>query len=104
MSCGSISLRVADMLRQAVVPGLSFKHLLYPESDCRSLAFKSADLRLGNSIMLRWSTVALMAVASTGWSAADSPPSAASPENALQPGHSYHGEAFDEGPRRAAYL
>lgn len=42
-------------------------------------------------------------VAQAAWSA-DDPPSAAAPENIAKPGHSYHGEAFDEGPRRAAYL
>ncbi|WP_010582830.1 peroxiredoxin family protein [Schlesneria paludicola] len=34
----------------------------------------------------------------------DQVPSALQPENLLQPGHSLHGEAFDEGPRRAATL
>ncbi len=38
------------------------------------------------------------------WSADEIPASAVSPENGIKPGHSYHGEAFDEGPRRAAYL
>src|SRR5688572_8840710 len=28
----------------------------------------------------------------------------AAPDAGPLPGHSYHGEAFDEGPRRAAYL
>ena len=32
------------------------------------------------------------------------PPSALSPDNVIAPGHSMHGEAFDEGPRRAASL
>jgi len=36
--------------------------------------------------------------------AADEAPSAVSPENGVKPGHSYHGEAFSEGPRRAATL
>ena len=31
-------------------------------------------------------------------------PSALTPENSPNPGHSQHGEAFDEGPRRAATL
>ncbi len=35
--------------------------------------------------------------------AAASPPAASAPA-ALQPGHSMHGEAFDEGPRQKAYL
>lgn len=35
---------------------------------------------------------------------ADSIPSALAPENFIAPGHSMHGEAFDEGPRRAAAL
>ena len=34
----------------------------------------------------------------------NSPPSALSPENVTSPGHSMHGETFDEGPRRAASL
>lgn len=34
----------------------------------------------------------------------ESIPSALSPENVIAPGHSMHGEAFDEGPRRAATL
>lgn len=45
-----------------------------------------------------------LVVASTAWSAEDPVPSAAKPENVVDPGHSYHGEAFDEGPRRSAYL
>lgn len=53
--------------------------------------------------MLRWSLLSLVLTAQFAWSA-DEAPSAASPENAIKPGHSYHGEAFDEGPRRAAYL
>lgn len=35
---------------------------------------------------------------------AASPPSALSPDNVIAPGHSMKGEAFDEGPRRAATL
>ncbi len=46
----------------------------------------------------------VLVAASTAWSAEDVPASAAKPENVVDPGHSYHGEAFDEGPRRAAYL
>lgn len=53
--------------------------------------------------MLRWSLLSFVLTAQFAWSA-DEAPSAASPENAIKPGHSYHGEAFDEGPRRAAYL
>ena len=34
----------------------------------------------------------------------DAPPAAAFPAPGPLPGHSAHGEAFDEGPRRAAYL
>ena len=54
--------------------------------------------------MLRWSCIAVLFVASTAWSAEDAPPSALKPANVVDPGHSSHGEAFDEGPRRAAYL
>ena len=54
--------------------------------------------------MLRWSIVVVLFVASTAWSAEDAPPSALKPANVVDPGHSSHGEAFDEGPRRAAYL
>ncbi|MBC8113767.1 MAG: alkyl hydroperoxide reductase, partial [Candidatus Saccharimonas sp.] len=46
----------------------------------------------------------VLLAASTVWSADDVPTSAAKPENVVDPGHSYHGEAFNEGPRRAAYL
>ena len=46
----------------------------------------------------------VLLTASVAWSADDAPPSAVKPENVVDPGHSYHGEAFDEGPRRAAYL
>ena len=38
------------------------------------------------------------------WSAEEPQASAVSPENGVKPGHSYHGEAFNEGPRRGAYL
>ena len=52
-----------------------------------------------------WSVAAaLLLVASTAWSAEDGPASALKPANVVDPGHSLHGEAFDEGPRRAAYL
>lgn len=55
--------------------------------------------------MVRWVIPVLVVVVSAQltWSA-DVVPSAASPENIIRPGHSTHGEAFDEGPRRAAYL
>lgn len=36
--------------------------------------------------------------------AAEVPASAVAPENAVVAGHSYHGDAFDQGPRQAAYL
>ena len=55
--------------------------------------------------MIRW--IALIIVCLAGqfaWSADEASPSAVSPEHAVKPGHSYHGEAFNEGPRRAAYL
>ncbi len=54
---------------------------------------------------MRWLTSIIVCVAAgqVAWSA-DDVPSALSPENGVKPGHSYHGEAFDEGPRRAAYL
>ena len=56
-------------------------------------------------IMRCWSVAAaLLLVASTAWSAEDGPASALKPANVVDPGHSLHGEAFDEGPRRAAYL
>ena len=57
-------------------------------------------------MMIRWIIpfMACAAIVSPAWSADDLPPSAISPENRVKPGHSYHGEAFDEGPRRAAYL
>ena len=52
-----------------------------------------------------WSVAAaLLLTASTAWSAEDGPASALKPANVVDPGHSLHGEAFDEGPRRAAYL
>ncbi len=54
--------------------------------------------------MLRWPAIVVLLSALTISAAEDAPPSAAKPENAIDPGHSYHGEAFNEGPRRAAYL
>lgn len=42
-------------------------------------------------------------IASLAWSAGDVP-SALSPENVIRAGHSHYGEAFNEGPRGAAYL
>ncbi len=55
--------------------------------------------------MVRWiALITLCSATSFAWSADESIPSAVSPENAVKPGHSLHGEAFDEGPRRAAYL
>lgn len=55
--------------------------------------------------MTRWATPigAFLVITQLSWSA-DTVPSAATPENVVKPGHSYHGEAFNEGPRQAAYL
>ena len=54
--------------------------------------------------MRRVSWLVLLFAASTGWSAEEAAPSALKPANVVDPGHSSHGEAFNEGPRRAAYL
>lgn len=55
--------------------------------------------------MVRWMIPMIVCLAGPmAWSAEETPPSASSPENVVKPGHSYHGEAFDEGPRQAAYL
>ncbi|MBS0204644.1 MAG: redoxin domain-containing protein [Planctomycetes bacterium] len=48
--------------------------------------------------------VAVCLSGAAAWSAEEALPSAASPENVVKAGHSYHGEAFNEGPRQAAYL
>lgn len=53
--------------------------------------------------MGRWLPFLFCFAGQFAWSADDAP-SAVSPENGLKPGHSVHGEAFNEGPRRAAYL
>lgn len=53
--------------------------------------------------MGRWLPFLFCFAGQFAWSA-DEAPSALSPENGLKPGHSVHGEAFNEGPRRAAYL
>lgn len=56
--------------------------------------------------MIRWIFAIIIIVGGVvrpAWSA-DEAPSASTPENAVKPGHSYHGDAFDQGPRRAAYL
>lgn len=56
--------------------------------------------------MIRWAIPFVVCLSAGGWawSADEVAPSASSPENVAKPGHSYHGEAFDEGPRQAAYL
>jgi len=54
--------------------------------------------------MLRWTAALLMTMVSAAAFADDAVPSALKPANVVEPGHSVHGEAFDEGPRRAAYL
>ena len=55
--------------------------------------------------MLRWVIPFLCCLVMAGpvWSA-DEFPSAQAPENVAKPGHSAHGEAFNEGPRQAASL
>ncbi|ADG69752.1 alkyl hydroperoxide reductase/ Thiol specific antioxidant/ Mal allergen [Planctopirus limnophila DSM 3776] len=50
----------------------------------------------------RWE--AWVADTSVSLNAAEIPASAVAPENAVVAGHSYHGDAFDQGPRQAAYL
>src|SRR5262249_12057034 len=55
--------------------------------------------------MPRWSYCLPFVFVTTLFAAeTESVPSALSPENFTSPGHSMHGEAFDEGPRRAASL
>jgi hypothetical protein len=53
--------------------------------------------------MVRWLPFLICFAGQLAWSAEEAP-SATNPENGIKPGHSLHGEAFDEGPRRAAYL
>ena len=52
----------------------------------------------------RWVVVAATAVAAGALRAEDAPPAGAAAATGPAPGHSIHGEAFDEGPRRSAYL
>jgi tetratricopeptide (TPR) repeat protein len=61
------------------------------------------DLSVENA-MVRWLALIIFVMAGQQAWSADEPASAVNPENGIKPGHSYHGEAFDEGPRRAAYL
>ena len=54
--------------------------------------------------MIRLTVFLITSAACLSGYCAEDPASAVSPENSLKPGHSYHGEAFNEGPRQAAYL
>lgn len=78
-----------------------------------STRFEARCLRYPSTLQIFAAAAALMFLALANLNAADEPkgadgeqatPAETTPAETIAAGHSYHGEAFNEGPRQAAYL